>query len=90
MKKTLFVALMVVAGFAQATVFAGKNEYAGRCAALQLQVGNSSTARVAMNVATNKGEMQIAAREWMSRLARDEKGAVKSGVMACQLIGITM
>ena len=90
MKLITALILSVTTITAQATVFAGKNEYAGRCAALQLQVGNSSTARVAMNVATNKGEMQIAAREWMSRLARDEKGAIKSAVMACQSIGIKL
>ena len=87
MKKTLFVALMVVAGFAQA---AGKNEYAGRCGAMMFNAGIDSKARMAINVATNKGEMQIAANEWMSRYNRDPKGAVESGARACYLIGIKM
>jgi hypothetical protein len=72
-----------------ATAYAD-NTYAGRCAALNLQLGNTSTAKVAMNVADNKGKMQIAARKWMDRLGRDEKGAIKSGVLACNLIGIKM
>ena len=90
MKHTLTAIVLATAAMtAQSqTIFRGDNEHAGQCAALNLQLGNTSNARVAMNVATNTGKMQIAAREWMARLQRDEQGAIKSAVMSCKLIGI--
>jgi hypothetical protein len=71
-----------------ASAYANDNKYAGRCAALHLAMENTTLARIAMNHATNKGQMQVAAREWMDRLSRDKDGAVKSAVMACQFLGV--
>jgi hypothetical protein len=85
MKKVILaVALIGLTASAQAN----DNKYAGRCAALHLALNNTTLARIAMNHATNKGQMQVAAREWMARQERDQAGAVKSAVMACQLLGI--
>ena len=88
MKKTLFVALMVITGIAHAEDI---SVAAGRCGAYMMVKNDLTKARLAINNAENKGKMQVAANNWIDLAKTDPKSAAQQGAWSCvYTLGIKM